>query len=125
MLQSIDTALSLGFSPVKINCVLMKGVNDSEILDFIDFAMTRNVDVRFMEYMPFDGVPCLHPCMCMPCQVCACAGNKWSHDRFVSYTDALDRIRQRYPSIESVQTEPNATAKVCSVCIGSGDGVMR
>ena len=44
-----------GFSPVKINCVLMRGLNDDEILDFVAFTEDLDVDVRFIEYMPFDG----------------------------------------------------------------------
>jgi molybdenum cofactor biosynthesis enzyme MoaA len=40
---------------VKINCVVMKGVNDDEILDFVEFTKDKDVYVRFIEYMPFDG----------------------------------------------------------------------
>ncbi len=55
VLRSIDEALAVGISPVKVNCVVMKGVNDDEILDFVEFTRDKNVDVRFIEYMPFDG----------------------------------------------------------------------
>jgi len=40
---------------VKINVVLMKGVNDNEIVDFINFTKQHLVTVRFIEFMPFDG----------------------------------------------------------------------
>ena len=53
--QSIDYALELGYSPLKINCVLMKGINDDEINSFVEFTKERDVYVRFIEYMPFDG----------------------------------------------------------------------
>jgi cyclic pyranopterin phosphate synthase len=46
--------LELGF-PVKINCVAMKGFNDDEIIDFVEFSKDKNIFIRFIEYMPFDG----------------------------------------------------------------------
>jgi molybdenum cofactor biosynthesis enzyme MoaA len=45
----------LGYSPLKINCVVMKGINDDEILDFVEFTKDKDVYIRFIEYMPFDG----------------------------------------------------------------------
>jgi molybdenum cofactor biosynthesis enzyme MoaA len=54
-LKTIDHALDLGYSPLKINCVVMKGINDDEILDFVEFTKDKDVYVRFIEYMPFDG----------------------------------------------------------------------
>ena len=55
VLKSIKRAVELGYDPVKVNVVLMRGVNDDELLDFV--AMTRDdpINVRFIEYMPFDG----------------------------------------------------------------------
>ena len=55
VLASIEKALELGYAPVKINCVMMKGVNDKELGDFVEWTKDKNVDVRFIEYMPFDG----------------------------------------------------------------------
>ncbi|KAI8104931.1 hypothetical protein M9435_000105 [Picochlorum sp. BPE23] len=55
VLGSINKALDLGYNPVKINVVVMKGVNDDEILDFVELTRNKNVNVRFIEYMPFDG----------------------------------------------------------------------
>jgi molybdenum cofactor biosynthesis enzyme MoaA len=40
---------------VKINCVVMRGINDDEIIDFVEFTKNKDVYVRFIEYMPFDG----------------------------------------------------------------------
>jgi cyclic pyranopterin phosphate synthase len=40
---------------VKINCVVMRGVNDDEILDFVAFGRDRDVEIRFIEFMPLDG----------------------------------------------------------------------
>ena len=55
VLVGIDAALAAGFSPVKINCVLMRGVNDDEIVDFATFGRERGVTVRFIEFMPLDA----------------------------------------------------------------------
>ncbi len=52
VLDGIDKALEVGFSPVKVNAVLMKGVNDGEVDDFINLTREKAVDVRFIEYMP-------------------------------------------------------------------------
>lgn len=46
VLAAIDLALSLGFSPLKVNCVLMAGVNEHELLDFAAFAIEKQIDVR-------------------------------------------------------------------------------
>ncbi|KAJ4425069.1 hypothetical protein N0V82_000351 [Gnomoniopsis sp. IMI 355080] len=76
----------------KINCVVMRGVNDREILDFVDLTRDKDVEVRFIEYMPFDG-------------------NKWSQGKMFSYTEMLHRIRERYPSLQKVQDHKNDTSK--------------
>ena len=55
VLRSIDRALEAGFAPLKINTVIMPGVNDHELLDFVHFIKDKPVNVRFIEYMPFKG----------------------------------------------------------------------
>ncbi len=42
-------------NPLKVNVVVMKGLNDDEMVDFVHFTKDRNLEVRFIEYMPFDG----------------------------------------------------------------------
>lgn len=51
VLDGIDEALHVGLRPVKINTVLMKGVNEDEILDLVRFAVERSIEVRFIELM--------------------------------------------------------------------------
>ena len=58
VLNAIDKALDLGIK-VKINTVLIKGINDNEILDFINLTVNKNIDVRFIELMPI-GVGSKH-----------------------------------------------------------------
>lgn len=52
VLEGIDSGLSTGFSPLKINVVLMKAFNAQEVLDFANLTRTRPLHVRFIEYMP-------------------------------------------------------------------------
>jgi GTP 3',8-cyclase len=52
VLDGIEAALTEGLKPVKLNFVLMKGVNDQEVLDFLQLACTKELHVRFIEYMP-------------------------------------------------------------------------
>lgn len=52
VLKSIDKCLSIGLTPVKINTVLLKGFNDTEIMDFVEFTKNLPVDIRFIELMP-------------------------------------------------------------------------
>ena len=85
-----------GLRSVKINCVIMRGLNDSEILDFVELTRDHNLEVRFIEYMPFDG-------------------NRWSDKKFYSYADMLSLIRSRYPSFHRQAIELNETAKTWAV----------
>jgi cyclic pyranopterin phosphate synthase len=52
VLSGLDAAERAGFPPPKINCVIMRGVNDSEILDFADMTLSQGNSIRFIEYMP-------------------------------------------------------------------------
>ncbi|MBI5143709.1 MAG: GTP 3',8-cyclase MoaA [Candidatus Omnitrophica bacterium] len=54
VLRAIETCLSIGYSTLKINTVLLKGFNTDEILNFAKMAKARPIDVRFIEYMPTD-----------------------------------------------------------------------
>jgi GTP 3',8-cyclase len=55
VLDGIDAAERVGFPPHKINVVVMRGVNDGEILDFVRLTLERPYAVRFIEYMPTSG----------------------------------------------------------------------
>jgi cyclic pyranopterin phosphate synthase len=52
VLTGLDAAERVGFPPPKINCVIMRGVNDAEILDFADMTLKHGNSIRFIEYMP-------------------------------------------------------------------------
>ena len=74
VLAGIDAAIAAGLDPVKLNCVVMRGVNDDEIVDFVDFGRDRGVEVRFIEFMPLD------------------AQGEWSNDSVVAKAEIVSRI---------------------------------
>lgn len=92
VLETIDLAISLGMRPLKVNCVVIKGLNEEEIPDFVEFTQHRPLEVRFIEYMPFDG-------------------NKWNANKIISYDEMLSRIREKLPTITKVFDQENETSK--------------
>lgn len=59
VLRSLSAALhSQGLRSVKLNVVIIKGLNDSEVLDFVKLTTDQNISVRFIEFMPFTGILC-------------------------------------------------------------------
>ena len=60
MLRALDTALSSNLQSVKLNAVIIKGLNDTEVPDFVEITREKDVSVRFIEFMPFTG-PCKRP----------------------------------------------------------------
>ena len=77
VLAGVDTAIDAGFCPLKINVVVLKGVNDDELCDFADLAREKLVNVRFIEFMPF-------------------AGNAWQRERVVPWSTAKAVIEERH-----------------------------
>jgi Molybdenum cofactor biosynthesis enzyme len=56
VLRSLDIALSSPLlKSVKLNVVVVKGLNDSEVLDFVELTRNKSLSVRFIEFMPFTG----------------------------------------------------------------------
>uniref|UniRef100_A0A8C4HNN1 Molybdenum cofactor biosynthesis protein 1 n=1 Tax=Dicentrarchus labrax TaxID=13489 RepID=A0A8C4HNN1_DICLA len=96
VMEGIDKAIEMGYNPVKVNCVIMRGLNEDELLDFVALTEKKPLEVRFIEYMPFDG-------------------NKWNFKKMVSYQEMLDRIRQQWPNLEKLQTGQTDTAKTFQV----------
>lgn len=80
VLRGLDAAEAAGFSHTKLNCVLMGGVNDDEIEDFVRLTQARPLSVRFIELMPMG----------------ACA--KWEKARFLPAGAVLDRVPELVPA---------------------------
>lgn len=55
VLETIEAALELGVKSLKLNCVIMRGVNEDEVSNFVRLTKDKALDVRFIEYMPFSG----------------------------------------------------------------------
>ncbi|TDE02982.1 GTP 3',8-cyclase MoaA [Flavobacterium sandaracinum] len=79
---------------LKLNVVVIKGFNDNEIVDFIELTKERNIQIRFIEFMPFDG-------------------NQWNKDKLVSYAEILTQVNYNYSAekVERMTDKPNDTAK--------------
>lgn len=79
---------------IKVNAVLIKGFNDNEIIDFINFTKDLPISVRFIEFMPFDG-------------------NKWDMSKMVSYAEVMEYVNQEFAKNDIIRLEdaPNDTSK--------------
>jgi cyclic pyranopterin phosphate synthase len=55
VLKALDAALSSELTSVKVNVVVIKGLNDSEVIDFVEMTQDKPISVRFIEFMPFTG----------------------------------------------------------------------
>ena len=100
VMRSIDRVLELNKSgagiKLKINCVVMRGVNEREIVPFVEMGRDKEIEVRFIEYMPFDG-------------------NKWSQEKMLSYKEMLGLIREKYPRLQKLQDHAKDTSKTYQV----------
>ncbi|XP_063884860.1 molybdenum cofactor biosynthesis protein 1-like isoform X1 [Scylla paramamosain] len=96
VMEGIDVALDLGYSPVKINCVVMRGKNEEELTSFMELTRHKDIDVRFIEYMPFDG-------------------NKWDDRKMVSYREMLRHLQEAFPGLTKASDKPNDTSKAYKV----------
>jgi molybdenum cofactor biosynthesis protein A len=85
VMSNIYQCILAGFN-VKINAVLIKGTNDNEIIDFIEFTKDKKVSFRLIEFMPFDG-------------------NKWDNSKVVSLADVLEKINGSYDQNQIIKLE--------------------
>ncbi|MCP9750506.1 GTP 3',8-cyclase MoaA [Ferruginibacter sp. HRS2-29] len=92
--NNIDLAIQKGFH-VKVNVVVMKGLNDAEINDFVAWTKDTPVHIRFIEFMPFSG-------------------NKWTSNKVFTLQEMLSVINKRYPT-EALTNDEHDTAKAFTV----------
>jgi cyclic pyranopterin phosphate synthase len=101
--EGIEEIERLGLAPIKLNVVLVRGVNDGEILKFAELARRRPFVVRFIEFMPIgkdDG---------------------WSIDRVVTTQEVIDAIDQRYKLVALPQVGTKAPAERYVFTDGEGE----
>lgn len=55
VLDGIDAAIEAGLGPIKVNCVMIRGINDDQAVAFASFARDKGIIVRFIEFMPLDN----------------------------------------------------------------------
>jgi cyclic pyranopterin phosphate synthase len=90
----LETALAIGFAPIKLNCVVMRGVNDDEITDFARLTLERPLSVRFLEYMPIGMV----------------SPPEW-RARYISNEEAVVILQASFPDIEALDDAPSSTSR--------------
>ena len=93
VLEGIDAAVGAGLAPVKINCVVMRGVNDDEIIDFAHFGRERGVTVRFIEFMPLD------------------AQGEWTNEQVVTKAEIVAAIGDVFPLEPVAERESDPAAR--------------
>jgi cyclic pyranopterin phosphate synthase len=90
VLAGIEAAKQAGLDPVKINAVVMRGINEDEVVDLAQFGREHGVGVRFIEFMPLD------------------AQGEWTADKVVPAHEIIDRINAVFP----LETRVDATKHV-------------
>ncbi len=106
VLEGIDAAAEGGLKPLKINTVVMRGYNDDELTDLIDFARDRGAEVRFIEYMDVGGA------------------TRWSMDLVVSRREILSLLERHYGPIEPLRDSGSAPADRYGLPDGTTFGII-
>ncbi len=92
VLDGLDAAIEAGLSPIKLNVVAMRGVNEDELLDFAEFGRVKGIVVRFIEFMPLD------------------AQGGWTNDQVLTRDEIVATIDAAFP-LEPVDARDNAPAE--------------
>jgi cyclic pyranopterin phosphate synthase len=103
MLGGIRAARAAGLTPLKINCVLLRGFNDDQIEGFAHFAREENVVVRFIEFMPLEE------------------GRLWTPEIVVPLSEIVERINRVLPLVPVPAREASETARRYTFDDGVGE----
>lgn len=103
LLKAIDLALELDLRPVKVNAVVMRGINDHEIEALAEFAAGRQLSMRFIEFMPLDS------------------SRAWRKDMVVPGREIMQTLQRRYDLQPLVSLNPAETAKRWALPGGRGE----
>jgi len=85
VLAGIDHAIETGFDGIKLNTVLMRGINDDEAEDLVQFAIDKEIDISFIEEMPLGAV------------------DHTRDDTFISNVDTLNRLKSKYSLLPTTE----------------------
>ncbi|HEY4742388.1 MAG: GTP 3',8-cyclase MoaA [Candidatus Acidiferrales bacterium] len=102
VMAGIDAAQASRLRPVKVNAVLVRGLNDGEVEAFAEFARDRDLIMRFIEYMPLD------------------ADRHWSRDLVITAAEVKRRIEARWPLVP-IAHERSETARKYRFADGRGE----
>ncbi len=105
VLAGLDSASDAGFAPAKVNTVVMRGVNDDEVVDIVEWALPRGHVIRFLEAMPIGPA----------------AGTNGK--AFVPSSEVRERIGRQFELVP-LREDPGSTAKDFEASNGSVSGVV-
>jgi cyclic pyranopterin phosphate synthase len=87
VLAGLEAATAAGLTPVKVNAVLLRDVNESEAAELLEFCLERGFELRFIEAMPLDG------------------GGEWRRDRMIPAAETLAALRKSYDLAAGVRPD--------------------
>ena len=106
VLAGIEAARQAGFEKIKLNTVVIRGFNDDELIDLIDFASSHQAEVRFIEYMDVGGA------------------TRWSMDQVVSQREILETLGRRHGAIRPLTDDSRAPAERFRLPDGTTFGII-
>src|SRR5947208_4933806 len=106
VLEGLAAAQRAGFARLKLNAVVIRGFNDDELADLIEFARPHAAEGRFIEYLDVG------------------AATRWSMDQVVSQQEILDVLGKRYGAIEPVAAAGRAPAERFRLADGTSFGII-
>jgi GTP 3',8-cyclase len=106
VLAGLDAAVAAGYSSLKLNTVVIRGYNDDELLDLLEFARSRGAEARFIEYMDVGGA------------------TGWSMDQVVSQREILEVVARRFGPVEPLAEDAWAPAERFALPDGTVFGVI-
>ncbi|HEY8257389.1 MAG TPA: GTP 3',8-cyclase MoaA [Gemmatimonadales bacterium] len=106
VIEGIGIAQAAGFEGTKLNSVIIRGFNDDEVTDLLEFARSRGLEARFIEYMDVGGA------------------TSWSMDQVVSQREILDLVARRFGPVTTLPRGDSAPAERFALADGTVFGVI-
>ena len=106
VVAGISAAMTAGLIPLKLNAVVIRGYNDDELIDLLEFGRSRSIEIRFIEYMDVGGA------------------TGWSRSQVVSQEEILQRLSRRYGQVEAIGDVGSAPAERFALSDGTTFGVI-